>query len=215
MCVGVPEANSVGLRRSRVLPARPGQAAMIIAAFTGVLYLTEAVDTLLNGALDRDGIRPRQLNGLEGILWAPVLHASWQHLAANTVPVLVFGFFALAGGVGQFIAVTATVWLIGGLGTWLTGSAGTHVGASILVFGWFVFLLARSLFTRSWVQILLAVALFALWGTVLWDVLPGAAGISWQGHLFGAVGGVIAAYLVARADRTYGDRRPQPRLTRS
>jgi membrane associated rhomboid family serine protease len=59
------------------------------------------------------------------------------------------------------------------------------------------------------------VALFALWGTVLWDVLPGAAGISWQGHLFGAVGGVIAAYLVARADRTYGDRRPQPRLTRS
>jgi membrane associated rhomboid family serine protease len=188
---------------------------MIIAAFTGVLYLTEAVDTLLNGALDRDGIRPRQLNGLEGILWAPVLHASWQHLAANTVPVLVFGFFALAGGVGQFIAVTATVWLIGGLGTWLTGSAGTHVGASILVFGWFVFLLARSLFTRSWVQILLAVALFALWGTVLWDVLPGAAGISWQGHLFGAVGGVIAACLVARADRTYGDRRPQPRLTRS
>jgi membrane associated rhomboid family serine protease len=109
---------------------------MIIAAFTGVLYLTEAVDTLLNGALDQDGVRPRQLNGLEGILWAPVLHASWQHLAANTVAVLVFGFFALAGG-------------------------------------------------------------------------------AWQDHLFGAVSGLIAAYLVAHAGRVYGDRRSQLRLTRS
>ncbi|HZS19500.1 MAG TPA: rhomboid family intramembrane serine protease [Pseudonocardiaceae bacterium] len=211
----MPEANSVGLRRARVLPARPGQAAMIIAAFTGVLYLTEAVDTLLNGALNQDGIRPRQLNGLEGILWAPLLHTSWQHLAANTVPVLVFGFFAVAGGAGQFIAVTATVWLIGGLGTWLTGSTGTHVGASILVFGWFVFLLARGLLTRSPAQILLAVVLFALWGSVLWSLLPGAAGISWQGHLFGAAGGLVAAYLVAHADRTHADRSPRPRLTGS
>jgi membrane associated rhomboid family serine protease len=188
---------------------------MIIAAFTGVLYLTEAVDTLLNGALNQDGIRPRQLNGLEGILWAPLLHTSWQHLAANTVPVLVFGFFAVAGGAGQFIAVTATVWLIGGLGTWLTGSTGTHVGASILVCGWFVFLLARGLLTRSPAQILLAVVLFALWGSVLWSLLPGAAGISWQGHLFGAAGGLVAAYLVAHADRTHADRSPRPRLTGS
>ena len=198
-----------------MLPARPGQAAMIIAAFTGVLYLTEAVDTLLDGALNQDGIRPRQLNGLDGILWAPLLHASWQHLAANTVPVLVFGFLALAGGVGQFIAVTATVWLVGGFGTWLTGSAGTHLGASILVFGWFIFLLARGLFTRSPAQILLAVALFALWGSVLWGLLPGTVGISWQGHLFGAAGGLLAAYLVALADRARADRFPLPRLTRS
>lgn len=215
MSVSVPEANSVGLRRPRVLPARPGQAAMIIAAFTGVLYLTEAADTLLDGALNQDGIRPRQLNGLDGILWAPLLHASWQHLAANTVPVLVFGFLALAGGVGQFIAVTATVWLVGGFGTWLTGSAGTHLGASILVFGWFIFLLARGLFTRSPAQILLAVALFALWGSVLWGLLPGTVGISWQGHLFGAAGGLLAAYLVALADRARADRFPLPRLTRS
>lgn len=215
MSVSVPEANSVGLRRPRVLPARPGQAAMIIAAFTGVLYLTEAVDTLLDGALNQDGIRPRQLNGLDGILWAPLLHASWQHLAANTVPVLVFGFLALAGGVGQFIAVTATVWLVGGFGTWLTGSAGTHLGASILVFGWFIFLLARGLFTRSPAQILLAVALFALWGSVLWGLLPGTVGVSWQGHLFGAAGGLLAAYLVALADRARADRFPLPRLTRS
>jgi membrane associated rhomboid family serine protease len=179
---------------------------MIIAAFTGVLYLTEAVDTVLGGALDQDGIRPRQLDGLDGVLWAPLLHAGWPHLVANTVPVLVLGFFALAGGIGQFVAVTATVWLVGGLGTWLTGSPGVHLGASVLVFGWLVFLLVRGFFARSLIQILLAVVLFGLWGGVLWGVLPGAAGISWQGHLFGAVGGLLAAWLVARPDRSRPDR---------
>jgi membrane associated rhomboid family serine protease len=179
---------------------------MIIAAFTGVLYLTEAVDTLLDGALDAGGIRPRRLDGLDGILWAPLLHHGWQHLAANTVPVLVFGFFALAGGVGQFVAVTATIWLVGGLGTWLAGSPGIHFGASMLTFGWLVFLLARGFFTRSPAQILLAIVLFATWGGVLWGVLPGMLGISWQGHLFGAAGGLIAAQLVGRAHRSRSDR---------
>jgi membrane associated rhomboid family serine protease len=174
---------------------------MIIAAFTGMLYLTEAVDTVLGGTLDQEGIRPRQLDGLDGVLWAPLLHGGWPHLVANTVPVLVLGFFALAGGIGQFVAVTATVWLVGGLGTWLTGSPGVHLGASVLVFGWLVFLLARGFFARSLIQILLAVVLFGLWGGVLWGVLPSATGISWEGHLFGAVGGLLAARLVARADR--------------
>lgn len=195
---------------------------MIIAAFTGVLYLIEAVDTLLDGALDVDGIWPRRFDGLDGILWAPLLHHNWQHLVANTVPVLVFGFFALAGGVGQFVAVTATIWLVGGLGTWLAGSPGVHLGASTLVFGWLVFLLARGFFTRGPAQILLAVALFAVWGGVLWGALPGTVGISWQGHLFGAAGGLIAAQLVGRADRSRSDRSgndrasiDQPGLNRS
>jgi membrane associated rhomboid family serine protease len=187
---------------------------MIIAAFTGVLYLTEAVDTLLGGVLDQDGIRPRRLDGLDGILWAPLLHHGWQHLAANTVPVLVLGFFALAGGVGQFVAVTATIWLVGGLGTWLTGSDGVHLGASILIFGWLVFLLALGFIARSPAQILLAVVLFAVWGGALWGVLPGAVGISWQGHLFGALGGLIAALLFARVDRARADR-AQARVSQS
>ena len=187
---------------------------MIIAAFTGVLYVTEAVDTLLGGALDADGIWPRQLDGLYGILWAPLLHHGWEHLVANTVPVLVLGFFALAGGVGQFIAVTATIWLVGGLGTWLTGSPGVHLGASTLIFGWLVFLLVRGFLVRSPGQILLAVVLFAMWGGVLWGVLPGMIGISWEGHLFGALGGLIAAQLVARAGRPHTDQ-TRPHQTRS
>ncbi|MGQ0776113.1 MAG: rhomboid family intramembrane serine protease [Pseudonocardiales bacterium] len=188
-----------------MFPARPGNAAMVIAAFAGLLYLVEAADTVLGGALDQEGIQPRSLDGLDGVLWAPVLHGGWQHLVANTVPVLVLGFLVMAGGFGQFVTVTATVWIVGGLGTWLIASGGTHIGASILVFGWMVFLLARGFFARNAGQITLAAMLFLLWGGMLWGVLPGTAGISWEGHLFGALGGLLAARLVVRADRArYG-----------
>lgn len=174
---------------------------MVIAAFTGLLYLVEATDTVLGGALDREGIQPRSLDGLDGVLWAPVLHGDWQHLVANTVPVLVLGFFVLAGGFGQFVMVTATVWVIGGVGIWLVASGGTHIGASILVFGWLMFLLVRGFYARSPGQITLAAMLFLFWGGILWGVLPGAPGISWEGHLFGALGGLLAARLVTGADR--------------
>ncbi len=174
---------------------------MIISAFTGMLYLTEAVDMAFGGALDQEGILPRRLDGLDGVLWAPLLHGGWPHLVANTVPVRVLGFLALAGGVRQFVAVTATIWLVGGLGTWLTGDDGIHLGASLLIFGWLVFLLARGFFARSPMQILLAVVLFVVWGGALWGVLPGDPEISWQGPLFGALGGLLAARMVARVDR--------------
>ncbi len=174
---------------------------MIIIAFTGLLYLAEAVDTVLGGVLDGAGIQPRQLDGLDGVLWAPLLHAGWPHLAANTVPVLVLGFLALAGGVTQFVMVTGTVWIVGGLGTWLIAGGGTHIGASILIFGWMVFLLVRGFYARSAGQITLAGMLFLLWGGMLWGVLPGMPGVSWEGHLFGALGGLLAARFVASANR--------------
>jgi membrane associated rhomboid family serine protease len=199
--VDVSALPSRYLARPRVFPARPGQAAMIIAAFTGMLYLTEAVDMALGGALDQEAIQPRQLDGLDGVLWAPLLHDGWPHLVANTVPVLVLGFLALAGGLGQFVAVTGIIWLVGGLGTWLTGDDGLHLGASLLIFGWLVFLLVRGFFARSAMQILLAVVLFGVWGGALWGILPGEPGISWQGHLFGALGGLLAARMMARVDR--------------
>lgn len=200
-------AGSLGCMRtvpephSRVFPARPGQAAVVIAAFTGVLYLVEAFDTMLGGTLDDEGIAPRELDGLDGVLWAPLLHLGWPHLVANTVPVLVLGFLLLANGLRQFVVVTAVVWLVGGAGTWLTAGGGVHIGASILVFGWMLFLLARGFYNRSAGQITLAVMLFFFWGGMLWGVLPLAPGISWQGHLFGALGGLLAARLVAGSDR--------------
>ena len=185
------------------MPAKPLAALITIASFTAVLYVSEAVDTALEDVdLDNNGIMPRTVDGLDGVLWAPLLHGGWPHLLANTVPLLVLGFLAMAGGFGQFVAVTATIWIVGGLGTWLTGAPGTvHIGASGLIFGWLTFLLVRGFFARSFGQIALAVALFMLYGGALLGVLPGQPGISWQGHLFGALGGLLAARLVTSADR--------------
>jgi membrane associated rhomboid family serine protease len=191
-------------RRSlaRVLPPQPALAAVIMVAFTGVLYLTELVDQLAPLRLDDDGIRAWSLDGLFGILWAPLLHAGWAHLFANTVPFLVFGFLAMAGGIRQWLLVTAMIWIVGGLGVWLIGPTDSStIGASGVIFGWLAFLLVRGFFARSVRQVLVAVVLLFFWGGVLWGVLPGQQGISWQGHLFGVAAGVLAAWLVTRADR--------------
>lgn len=189
---------------ARVLPPRPVSAAAVMLALTALLYVVEAVDQVTGGTLDADGgIISRRLTGLDGILWAPLLHASWAHLAANTVPFLVFGFLAMAGGMRQWSAVTATIWVLSGLGVWLVGpSDAITIGASGVIFGWLVFLLARGFFARSARQIALAVVLAAVWGSVLLGVLPGNPGISWQAHLFGALAGLLCASVVARAHRS-------------
>jgi membrane associated rhomboid family serine protease len=201
MVAATPTPGRLPARPVRIFPPRPIRAAVTMASLTGLLYVSEGIDQAMGGKLDADGIVPRQLGGLGGVLWAPLLHAGWPHLIANTVPFLVFGYLVMANGVGQFAAVTATIWLLGGLGVWLTGPDNVStVGASGVIFGWLVFLLARGFFNRSVKQIALAVPLFLIWGSVLLGVLPGQPNISWQGHLFGALAGLLAARLVARAD---------------
>ena len=158
------------------------------------------------GCRRNGGIEPRRTEGLDGVLFAPVLHGPWEHLMANTVPLLVFGFLLLLAGVRRWLVVTAAVWLVGGVGVWLTGGTGTvHVGASVLVFGWLSYLLLRGVFSRQAGQIGLGVLLLVLYGGVLWGVLPGQPGISWQGHLFGALGGGVAAWRLGRLDRATGE----------
>lgn len=187
---------------NRVLPAAPRPALVTIVMAAALLYLVELVDVITPRSLDANGILPRDPGGLDGVLWAPLLHGSWAHLIANTLPFLIFGFLVLAGGIGQFVMVTATIWLLGGFGVWLLAPPGdVHIGMSGVVFGWLAFLLARGFFAGSGKQILLAVVLFFFWGGMLFGVLPGQPGISWQGHLFGALAGLLAAWLVARADR--------------
>lgn len=187
---------------NRVIPPRPKQAVLVIVGLTLLLYLIELLDSVLPASLDTWGIYPRSLSGLDGVVWAPLLHGGWDHLVSNTLPVLVFGFLAMAGGLGQWIAVTVTIWLISGIGVWLTGTPAYTVGASSLVFGWLAFLLVRGVFNRSLKQLAVAVVLFAYWGGLLFGVLPGDPRVSWQGHLFGALAGVLAAWLVGRANRS-------------
>ncbi|OLL82133.1 Rhomboid family protein [Pseudonocardia sp. Ae168_Ps1] len=185
----------------RVLPPAPARAAAIMLLFTAALYIVETVDSASGGMVEQAGaIYPRDTDGLAGILTAPLLHGDWAHLVANTVPFLVFGFLAMSGGVGQWLVVTATIWVVSGVGVWLISPLPV-IGASSIVFGWFLFLLVRGFYARNGRQILLAVVLFLVWGSLLWGVLPSDPMVSWQGHLFGAVGGVVAASWVAKADR--------------
>ena len=186
---------------NRILPPNPRQAAIVVGGFVVLLYLIELVDAILPTNLDRFGIEPRRVSGLDGIAWAPLLHHGWGHLLANTLPVLIFGFLAMSSGLGQWIAVSATIWLVSGIGVWLTGGSGVTVGASGLALGWLTFLLVRGIFTRSFGQLLVAVVLFMYWGSTLLGVLPGNPGVSWQGHLFGAAAGVLAAWIVTVANR--------------
>jgi membrane associated rhomboid family serine protease len=186
-------------------PTRTGPdwvgAAVWSAGFVAVLWVAEIVDTVLGNRLDAEGIRPGDPDGLGGIVVAPLLHAGFGHLAANSVPLLVLGFLVLLSGVRRWLAVTALVWVLAGLGTWLFGGAGTlHLGASGLVFGWLTYLILRGFFSRRPGQIAVGVVVLVLYGGALWGVLPGQPGISWQGHLFGAIGGALAARWLSGAD---------------
>lgn len=187
---------------ARILPRHPWFALAFMAGFLALLWVIEAVDQFaLNDELNNDGIIARHVDGLGGIIWAPLIHLNWAHLEANSLPFLIFGFLVMAGGLGQWIAVTAMIWLISGVGVWLAGGDGSTIGASGIIFGWLAFLLVRGFFARSGRQILLAVVLLLLYGGVLWGVLPTNSGVSWQAHLFGALAGILAARLTVSADR--------------
>lgn len=185
----------------RVLPAKPLQSITVVGGFVAVLFAIELVNSITDGALSRHGIWPRTPDEWDGILWAPLLHANWDHLLANAVPLLVLGLLATSGGMGQFLGVTTIIWLASGFGTFLIGREGVHIGASGVIFGLLTFLLVRGIFVRSVPQILIALVVFAVYGAVLWGVLPNQPGVSWEGHLSGAVGGILAAWLVGRAWR--------------
>ncbi|CCH28499.1 rhomboid family intramembrane serine protease [Actinosynnema sp. NPDC047251] len=182
----------------RVIPPNPLLSAAVVAGFVALLFVVEGIDTALGGSLDHDGVIPRDFTEWDNILWAPVLHGGWEHLTGNALPLLVLGFLATSGGLKQFFQVTAVIWLTDGLGVWLAGSPGSHIGASGLIFGYLVFLLVRGVFARATAQVVVALAVFAVYGAMLWGVLPGQPGISWESHLFGALGGVLAAWGVAR-----------------
>ncbi len=196
-----------------------------ILTFVALLYLIELIDHLAGGRLDDNGIKPLTSDGLWGIIVAPLLHANWEHLFANTVPLLVLGFLMTLAGMSRFIWATAIVWIVGGFGTWLIGNVGSscgptdHIGASGLIFGWLAFLLVFGFFVRRvWNVIVGLVVLFAYGGVLLgaMPVLHQCGGVSWQGHLCGAVAGVAAAYVLsaperkARAERAAGGAARRP-----
>jgi len=218
---GAPVKKGHGsLVMTRVKPA-----VIVVGSFATLLVIVQIVNSAMSYRLDpRFGIVPRTWHGLTGILTAPLLHGSWGHLLSNLLPLVIFGVLIMFGTARQFVAVTALVWLVSGLGVWLFGQTGSAtVGASGLVFGWLAYLIARGVFTRSFGQILLGVVLLVVWGSLFWTGIvkvavadiTGVVTISWQAHLFGAIGGVLAAFLVAKADGPRKSKKPTAAIPQS
>ncbi len=136
---------------------------------------------------------------MRGILFAPFIHGDFQHLIANTVPFLTLGWLVMLQRTSDFFIVTAWTMLVGGIGIWIVGAPrSVHIGASILIFGYLGFLLFRGYFQRNVPSIVLSIAVAAIYGSLVWQVLPSQPGVSWEGHLFGFIGGAIAARSIAK-----------------
>jgi membrane associated rhomboid family serine protease len=189
--------------------SRIRKGAIVMAVVLVGLWLIEGVDTVSNHALDSFGIHPWNVIGLDGILFAPLLHASWAHLAANSIPLFVLGTALWASSLRQWIVATAIGWVTSGIFAWLlTPIHYVVIGASGVIFGWLTYLIVRGFLSRRWSHIVLGLVIAFLYGSVLLGVFPMSTGVSWQGHLGGAIGGILAAWLLFRRERARTARRP-------
>ncbi len=169
-----------------------------LGALVAIMWAVELVNALDSYRLDHDGIVPRNLSHLDGIVFAPFLHASFSHLLGNTIPFLILGFAIALAGARRLLLVSLIVALASGLGTWLTAAGGTvTVGASGVVFGYATYLISRGLFNRRIGEVALGIIVLLLFGAALISDLIPHTGISWQAHLFGGIGGVLAAATLA------------------
>ncbi|WP_069814776.1 rhomboid family intramembrane serine protease [Streptomyces sp. TP-A0874] len=170
-----------------------------MVGWVALLWLLEVIDAVTGHALDTYGVSPREVGELRDVIPAAFLHFGFDHVAANSLPLLVLGFLAALRGTGRFLAVVGIIIVVGGLGVWLTAPAGSvTAGASIVVFGLFGYLLVRGFVDRVITDVIVGLVVAALYGSILWGVLPTEGSVSWQGHLFGLLGGVLAAVLLRR-----------------
>jgi len=193
------DAASLNSRRRR-----PLEGLLLLAALVAFMWLVEVLNTLDANRLDTDGLHARDLGRSWGILTAPFIHASFQHLLANSVPLLFMGSIIAVRGAGLLARVTLFVIVVGGIGTWLISPGSVTIaghsvpvftiGASGVVFGYAGYLLARGLFERSALDLFVGLVVGVVWGSALASSLVPHYGISWQAHACGAIAGLLAAY---------------------
>jgi membrane associated rhomboid family serine protease len=200
--------GSGGYGERQTIAARAKGGLLVLGGFVALLFAIELFNALMLRSLNRTfGLRPRSADGLLDIFTFPLLHANLNHLLSNSLPLIIFGFLVFLSGLRVFLTALAFSWLGSGVTVWMIGNGGITVGASGLVFGLFAFLLVRGFFNHSWRQILLAVVLFMGYGSILLGLLPFVAGyVSWQAHLGGAAGGVVAALLLRPRKGSAGSR---------
>jgi membrane associated rhomboid family serine protease len=183
---------------------------IVLIGIVAFMWLIEVFNTIDSNHLDNDGIIPRNVDRVWGILTSPFIHASFAHLIDNTIPFIFMGVIIALSGAVRLLKVTAIVIVVGGVGTWLIGpSHSSTIGASGVVFGYASYLLVRGIFDRSVLELVTGAVVAVIWGGALLSSLVPHYGISWQAHACGAIGGVVAAYVLSDR-RTRGDRAPTP-----
>ena len=179
----------------------------VLAGIVALMWILEVINTIDSNNLDQDGIISRNVSHLWGILTAPFLHVSFAHLIGNTVPFVFMGVIIALRGALRLIVISLIVIVVGGLGTWLIGPSNTYtVGASGLVFGYATYLFARGFFDKNVVEVLIGLVVGVVWGGTLLSALHPQGGVSWQGHVCGAIGGVVAAWFMAQHDGAFEPR---------
>lgn len=170
----------------------------LLAGMIALMWGLEVIDVAAGNRLDNYGIHPRDTAGLAEIVSAPFLHVGFGHLLSNTVPFAAMGAAIALGGLARVALVTLIVGLVSGLGVWLIAPSNeVHLGASGLVFGYAAYLVGRGILSRRLAELAVGVAVVAVWGIGLLQGLLPQEQISWQAHLFGAIGGILAAFLLA------------------
>jgi len=187
--------------------AEARKALFVMVGFIAVIWIVQLANWADHYQLSLTyGIRPRDAGSLPDIVTAPFLHFSWAHIEGNSGPLFIFGFLAAYRGVTKFLGVTALVILTSGLGAWLTESShSVGAGASGLVFGYLGYILVRGIFDRHPIDLLIG-AVMALCFAYQFSVLLPQAGIGWQAHIGGLVGGILAGWLLR--DRRAAPSRP-------
>jgi membrane associated rhomboid family serine protease len=173
-------------------------ALLLMGALGAILWIIQIVNAADGYDLDRFGVKPREVDGLWGLVTMPFLHASYAHMLSNTIPFVLIGWVLLLSGMRTWATVTAIVVVGGGALTWLIGPGHTViVGASGMVFGWLGYLLARAYFSRKLKWIVVAVLVLVFFGTLLFGLFPTLnTTVSWQAHVCGFAAGIGAGALL-------------------
>lgn len=180
-------------------PNRKG-AYVFLAVLIGLMWISEAIDQIFPVNLDAEGVQPRRLDGLSGIIAHPFLHADWAHLIGNSIAIAVLGAIIALSGLKVLVSTTLMSWLASGVVIWLIGAPAMHIGASGIVFGFIFFVIVRGIFTRKLLHLAVGLAIAFYYGLgALAGLSPMQTGVSWEGHLGGALGGILAAWSGGRS----------------
>lgn len=168
---------------------------IFVLKLIGVLWVIQIINFILGYRLNFLGVYPRNIFGLPGIICSPFLHGNFNHLFFNSIPLFVLINLVLFNGRAEFYCISIIIILISGGALWLFGRKAIHIGSSTLIMGYFGYLLINAYHQPTMVTVLLALVCIYYFGGLFLALFPGEKGISWEGHIFGCLAGIAAAFL--------------------